>query len=139
MDWQKLQFWRTPAPKATPRFEIVSEHDPTNSEQGDTAVVDALCKAGADLSQAREVAHYFYFSNELDAEAVAGELQREGLSVRDPIRIDDGTNSPNPWSVRAMINAVVSVRSAQESTSRFRALAFRHHGEYDGWEAAAKP
>jgi hypothetical protein len=140
MDWRKFQCWRRAAlVEATPRYEIVSKHDPTNLEQGDAAVVDALRDAGADLSQPREVLHYFYFSNEVDAEAVTTELRRDGFIVRDPVSIDDGTNSPNPWSVRATINAIVSIRSAQESSSRFRALASRHHGEYDGWEAAAKP
>ena len=140
MDWRKLQFWRTPTPVAgTPRCEVISEHEPTNPEQGDEAVVDALRKAGADLSQARDVLHYFYFPNEANAEDVAAEFRRDGFSVRDPLPIDDGTNSPNPWSVRATVNAIVSAAAAQESTCRFRTLAFRYNGEYDGWEAAAKP
>jgi hypothetical protein len=140
MDWRKLRFWRTPTGMAaTPGCEIVSEHDSTNPEQGDAAVVAALRKAGADISQPREVLHFFYFPNKAHAEEAAAELRREGMNVRDPISIETGTDTPNPWSVRATINAVVSLAGARECSSRFRALASQHNGEYDGWEAAARP
>lgn len=140
MNWPKLLFWQKPAAtSASPSYEVLGEYQSTESLEEDRLVVEALLKAGADLSQPREVLHYFYFSNEVNAESVAAELRRSGFVVEGPCQAGAAGETPNQWRVIAKTVTVVSLDSAYEHTSRFRALANQSRGEYDGWEAAATP
>jgi hypothetical protein len=138
MDWRNFLFWQKPTqPTGMLNYEILASG--TDIFEEEQLVVDELRKAGADLSQPREVLHYFYFPSEPNAEIVAAELRLDGFRVEDPLQIAPVEETPNPWRVRAVMNVVVAVESAQALTNRFRALASSYGGEYDGWEAAAKP
>jgi regulator of RNase E activity RraB len=140
MDWQKLQFWRKPS-EAPPKldYEVIAEYEAADTGEGDRLVVEALVNAGADLSQSREVLHYFYFSDKKTASSVVTELRQEGFEVEAPLQIAPVEEARNPWRVLATVETVVNLGMAQASTRRFRSLAAQHGGEYDGWEAAAKP
>jgi len=108
----------------------------TSPAEEDASVIDALRVAGADLLQPREVLHYFFVRNKEQAEHLAAELRRDGFRVENPV----DAHSVLPWvGVFAEIIAVVNLESAEKTTSRFRALASRFGGKYDGWEAAETP
>ena len=139
MKWQKLRFWRRRNQLPEPlSYHVLAEHH-DHTPEGDAQVVDGLRQAGADLSKRREVIHYFYFPNIESAESVAVELRRNGFDVEDPLQIAAVEEAASPWRALATSNVVVTAASAQETTERFRTLASRYGGEYDRWEAAAKP
>jgi hypothetical protein len=107
--------------------------------EADRLIVDELRKAGADLSQPRDVRHYFYFPSARSAESAAEELSRDGFRVEPPLQTGASGESANPWKVLATTQSVVSVERVRWTSIFCRELAYRFGGEYDGWEAAAKP
>jgi len=139
MNWRKFMLGE----KATATIpglddEIVIK-PPATTSKGDEHVLAKLAESGADLSQPREVLHYFYFPTQEDAAIAAAELRRDGFQADNPLLIGPPSLNRNPWRVLAAANVIVSLSSAQETTRRFRKLAAQHGGEYDGWEAAAHP
>jgi regulator of RNase E activity RraB len=107
--------------------------------RGDQEVIEQLRALGADLNQPREVIHYLYLPGE-EASHLAGEaLQSKGYSIEETAAANAGENSQNPFLVKATSQSVLNSKTVHESRRLFEQLAAFHHGEYDGWEAAAKP
>jgi regulator of ribonuclease activity B len=100
---------------------------------GDRLVLDQLRRAGADLSQPREVLHYAYASTRDGADALAAAVRGDGYDVE--VR-DSATGGPRPWLVLATAQRVVDEQTAEAATRRFTELAGEHGAEYDGWEAS---
>lgn len=102
----------------------------------DLAVMGQLMKAGADLSQQREVIFFLYARDRNVATALAEEASLRGFvpEVGDPV-----PQYPDQWSVICRENAVVSPEYVRDSVDFFEGLAKRHQAEYDGWEAAVQP
>jgi hypothetical protein len=49
------------------------------------------------------------------------------------------TTDPNQWAVVGRVDAIVNEQTVEAARLRFEELSRLHGGEYDGWEAAAKP
>ena len=94
-----------------------------------------LQKLGADLAQPRHVIHFVYFEQEVDARRASEEIPKAGwqASVLPP---DDSTTQ---WVVRAEAIRVVDPHTVPSYRAWFEQVAESCNGEYDGWEAAAKP
>jgi regulator of ribonuclease activity B len=110
--------------------------EPTGSfdsdAEADLAILEQLMKLGADLSQPREVNHYFLFQDQKVASKVAREY---GKNWQTEIRKDaDGR-----WSVRLTHLAIVTSDDFAEVRASLKRVAAALDGRYDGWEAAAKP
>jgi hypothetical protein len=101
---------------------------------GDGQVIAALRRAGADLAQPREVIHYLYFGSEPATQAAVARLDRDARFVH--ARIDPETGKS---VVKVTHTAVVTPETIRALRQEFEAVASEGGGEYDGWEAAARP
>jgi len=120
---------------------------PSESE-GDAAVIDALRKAGSNLSRPTEITYYLYVPAESDAREVAALLNKHNLqaTVEKPTgtglaetvaKAVDGS-SGDSWGIITVTKDVPSLENVRTARALFEDLARRYHGEYDGWEAAVQ-
>jgi len=101
----------------------------------DTAVLDALASAGADLTQPRHVLYFLYFENGDDAAAAAADAKHAGFfaEVSEPL-----PEYPDQWSLICEKHGLVlTAETVRSNAELFEALASTHQGEFDGWEASA--
>ncbi|HKV03611.1 MAG TPA: ribonuclease E inhibitor RraB [Candidatus Acidoferrales bacterium] len=107
--------------------------------QADQFILDQLKRLGAGMSQPREVIHYLYLPSGEAARQAAEALQSKGYRTEDKMAANANINRQNPYLVLAKNHIVASPQAVQELRRLFEELASFHNGEYDGWEAAAKP
>ena len=108
---------------------------PKSPEEADALALRQLAGGGADLAQPRHVLHFLYFPAERDARAVAELASEAGWSVA----VEPPGERVADWTVRADGTRVVSSTTVESFRAWFEHVAEEHAGEYDGWEAAAKP
>ncbi len=111
----------------------------TTPTDGDNLILQQLTKSGADLSRRREVVHYLYVPTEEASHRATSKLREQGYEVTEKPSADAAEKPPNPWLVLARKVTVVNSQSVQEMRVVFEGLAKETRGDYDGWEAAAKP
>jgi hypothetical protein len=109
--------------------------EPTTTEQADDLLLRQLAGLGADLTRPRHVLHFLYFDDEADATAAAAVTRRAGYETT----VTEPDENIAQWSVRAEAHRVVDRTTVEAFRTWFEELAREHHGEYDGWEAAAEP
>jgi len=114
---------------------IRNQGEPTTPQEADTLALRQLAGRGADLAKPRHVIHFLYFSREADARAAAATI--DGASWTAAVTPPDDTIAE--WSVRADGQRVVGAETIAAFRAWFERVATEHGGEYDGWEAAAKP
>jgi hypothetical protein len=114
-----------------------ADDDAHAASAGDAMILEQLRRAGADLSLPREVIHYLYLPNETAAQTAADRLRPVGFTIE--VRPIPGAPGPNPWLVQATIEQVLTDDAVATARRLFTQLAVATSGEYDGWEAAAKP
>jgi hypothetical protein len=107
---------------------------PKTPEDADRLALRQLAGRGADLSKPRHVIHYLYFASERDAHEAA-----EAIGDAWKTQIEAPTKETEQWCVKADGNRTMSFETASAFRAWFDELARQHRGEYDGWEAAAKP
>ncbi|HXG77650.1 MAG TPA: ribonuclease E inhibitor RraB [Gaiellaceae bacterium] len=108
---------------------------PRTPEEVDRLVLRQLQARRADLTRPRHVIHVVYFAGEAQARAAAEEAERAGWNAtveppREPLHL---------WCLSADAMRVVDTTTVSGFRAWFERLAEEHGGEYDGWEAAAKP
>lgn len=108
---------------------------PASTADIDRLVVRQLEGRGAELSLPRHVIHFIYFPRETDARDAAGELDQAGYDAT----VTSPTEEIAEWCVRAEAYRVVGFSTVEGFRAWFEQLAAEYRGEYDGWEAAAKP
>ena len=96
----------------------------------DSATIDQLRQAGADLSQPLTVDHFLYFPSQRASEEVRDALREAGYWVEQGL----GADRKN-WVVKAQRSLVVTIDSITKERSRLTSLASSKGGEYDGWGA----
>jgi len=101
----------------------------------DKLSLNHLEKLGADLSLPRHVIHFVYFDAEDDALRARDEIPRAGWETT----VVAPSESTSQWLVRAEATRVVDTRTITSYRAWFEQMAASYNGEYDGWEAAAKP
>jgi Regulator of ribonuclease activity B len=125
------------------RRKNVQEIDPnerapqTGVKYKDLLILGQLIDSGAELTQPRHVLHYVYVPSPTSATAAADEARAYGFeaTVKDPLPA-----YPDQWLVLCeRHDAVLDPEYVRTCGDWFEALAERHGGEYDGWEAAARP
>ena len=108
---------------------------PATPRYVDQLVLRQLTARGADLTKPRHVIHYLYFATEAEARSAADVIaQAEWETVAGP-----PDESIAKWSVRADGYRVVGTATAAAFRAWFEHIAAAFGGEYDGWEASAKP
>ena len=94
-----------------------------------------LEKLGADLALPRHVIHFLYFDGEEDARGAVAEVPDAGWEGT----LEAPSETTSQWVVRAEATRVVDAHTVPSYRAWFEQVATRWNGEYDGWEAAAKP
>jgi hypothetical protein len=108
---------------------------PRTGPELDRLSLQHLRKAGADLNRPRHVLHFLYFEDEPAARAAAEEVSAGGYTVS----VTAPAHGDTHWVVQAETTRVVDARTVPAYRRSFERIASDHGGEYDGWEAAAKP
>ena len=108
---------------------------PKDPRAADALALRHLHGRGADLALARHVVHFLYFDAEGDARAASEAAESAGWSTE----LDAPGEVVTVWTVRAEGNRVLNTGTVESFRSAFEHLAEEHGGEYDGWEASAKP
>jgi hypothetical protein len=103
----------------------------------DLLVLAQLMAQGAELSKPRHALYYLYFTSKDAAEAGASEASSAGYAcdVRDPL-----PQNPDQWSlVCERPDAILDPNGVNAADDLFQGIADRLGGDFDGWEAAARP
>ncbi len=108
---------------------------PKTPQEADALALRQLAGRGADLAQPRHVMHFLYFDRESEARASAEVVRDAGWTTE----ITEPTEKVDVWTVRADATRVVSQTTVESFRAWFEHVAADHGGEYDGWEASAKP
>ena len=137
MGWRNFFFSKAKSSTPSDTPEILHKYDRRHPEQGDLLILKRLEEVGADLSLPREVAHFMYLPNAEAARQVAAALRQDGYDVEE--KLVGTATGPNQWAIVSRIDAIVNEQTVETARSRFEELSRLHGGEYDGWEATAKP
>jgi hypothetical protein len=108
---------------------------PKSPEEADRLALRQLAMRGANLSKPRHVIHFLLFADEADARTAEKEIGEGSWSTR----IEPPTEMLAEWSLRVDGERVVGAETIAAFRAQFEQVAERHGGEYDGWEASAKP
>jgi regulator of RNase E activity RraB len=111
------------------------------SREGDREVLAAMASHGADLDKPAHTIHYLYFKSLEGAEAAAQELTAAGY---ENLRVHRAPSTsiwqrlvgPKEFSCIAETRAIPSEAAVFATTDRMNAIAAKHGGTYDGWEAS---
>jgi hypothetical protein len=104
---------------------------PIGSLEGDRQTLNALRKAGADLTRPTEVNFYLYFPTQAAAADAAAQAQTPEL----PARVMPGPDG-KAWLCFVSGTMVPTELAIRAASTRLQAVATSLGGEYDGWEAA---
>ena len=107
---------------------------PKTPQEADALALRHLEKRGADLTLPRHVIHFLLFATEDDARAAGAQVDNASWTAH----VEPATTSEK-WIVRVDGHRVVGRETIAAFRSQFEQIAAAHDGEYDGWEAAAKP
>lgn len=107
---------------------------PKSSQEADALALRQLAGRGADLAKPRHVIHFLYFAREEDARAAT-----EAIGDAWTTKITPPGETITDWTVEADGHRTVGPETVAAFRSWFEAVAAAHDGEYDGWEASAKP
>ncbi|MDH7444802.1 DUF695 domain-containing protein [Aquimarina sp. 2201CG14-23] len=102
---------------------------------GDQNVVEALIKAGDNLSKARRVDHWTYFDDKSNMESFKKEIKKLGFKVQDSTKKE---SEAKPYAVQFYRIDNVDLDSIYSITSSLRKLAISYQGDYDGWETSVE-
>jgi hypothetical protein len=108
---------------------------PKTPQDADRLALRQLEGRGADLSLPRHVIHFLLFEQESDAHGAAGAIDGGSWTTR----VDPPTQTLAEWSLRIDGHRIVGTDTVAAFRAQFEQIAEAHGGEYDGWEAAAKP
>jgi Regulator of ribonuclease activity B len=108
---------------------------PPSPVDQDRLILRQLQGVGADLTRPRHVLYFLYFDDEAGARAAATAAEKAGYeaSVTPPSEV------VSQWSMQAESTRVVDYTNVAGFRALFERIAEENRGEYDGWEAAAKP
>jgi Regulator of ribonuclease activity B len=114
---------------------IRNQRAPRTTQEADSLALRQLTGRGADLAQARHIVHFLYFPGEASARAAADTIADASWTAA----VEPPSETIAEWSVRADGHRTVGPETVAAFRSWFEDIAAEHGGEYDGWEAAAKP
>lgn len=107
---------------------------PKTPEEADRLALRQLQGRGADLSKPRHVIHFLYFPTEHQARAAVDAIGETWKTV-----VEEPTEEVPQWCVKADGNRTIGPEIVSGFRTWFVKVATEHGGEYDGWEATAKP
>jgi hypothetical protein len=99
-------------------------------EDWDSQLVKNLRAAGGNAFTAYEVDFFFTLPDEAACGSLRGVLEPEGFAVESRVATGEAASG---YSVHARKPLRVNVSEMQEYSKRFRAMAEKFGGYYDGW------
>jgi hypothetical protein len=114
---------------------IRNQGKPKTPQEADALALRQLEGRGADLAKPRHVIHFLYFDGEADARAAAETIDEASWKTV----VEPPAEGIEQWCVKADANRIVAPDTVSAFRVWFERVAADHDGEYDGWEAAAKP
>ena len=114
---------------------IRNQGAPSTPEDADKLALRQLAGRGADLTKPRHVIHFLYFPAEDDARAAAVDAAAASWTAN----VEPPTDNIADWCVRVDGTRIVGPDTVGAFRAWFEGIAAEYQGEYDGWEAAAKP
>jgi hypothetical protein len=111
------------------------QRPPKTPQDADKLALRHLASRGSDLSKPRHVIHFLLFTNEDDARTVAAQIDDGSWTAQ----VEPPAETGQKWIVRIDGHRVVGPETVAAFRTRFENIAAANNGEYDGWEAAAKP
>jgi hypothetical protein len=118
------------------RRDRADERPGKTPQDADKLALRQLKMVGADLSLPRHVIHFLLFEHESDARAAAATIDAGGAWTT---HVNAPSDTLEEWSVRVDGHRIVGAETVAAFRAQFVQIARAHNGEYDGWEAAAKP
>jgi hypothetical protein len=80
------------------------------------------------LANAKQLDHYFFFSDQADADQASIDLQERGWTV-ESVSLDANQQK---WLLQ--VRQIGPVENLNELQTELDLFADDHHGEYDGWQ-----
>lgn len=114
---------------------IRNQGAPRTPEEADSLALKQLAGRGADLAKARHIIHFVYFADEADARAAAAAIAEASWTAT----VEPPGEEADLWCVKADARRICGPDTVAAFRSWFEGVAAKHRGEYDGWEASAKP
>jgi len=108
-------------------------NEQTRNYMADQSVLRNLEEAGDNLTKARRIDHWLYFSKETEMNKCKDELIKSNFNIQNA-GINKETNLPFELQVWRIDN--VDIDSIYPITSNLRIVAKKFNGEYDGWETS---
>ena len=108
---------------------------PKTPQEADALALRQLAGRGADLAKPRHDIHFLYFAAESDARAAAAAIGDASWKTA----VEAPTETIAEWCVKADDHRIVGPDTVAAVRTWFESVAAQHGGEYDGWEASAKP
>lgn len=108
---------------------------PKTPQEADSLALRQLAGHGADFTKPRHIIHFVLFTDEASARAAAAAIEAGAWTAT----VEPPTERVAEWSVKADGHRTVDPDTVAVFRSWFEGVASAHGGEYDGWEAAAKP
>jgi hypothetical protein len=110
--------------------------------EADNRILDLLAENGSDLTKPAHTIHYLYFPSIEAARAAGGELRAAGYGPvhvhKAPMPLVKRLFSKPSFACIAETRAVPELNAVHETSNKMHALAAKHGGEYDGWEASVE-
>ena len=113
--------------------DFLYPNEETKNYMADQSVLRNLEEAGDNLTKARRVDHWLYFSKESEMNKCRADLEKSNFKVQNA-GINKETNLPFELQVWRIDN--VDIDSIYPITSDLRKRAKKFNGEYDGWETS---
>jgi len=110
-------------------------HTPVNDDASEDArAIEQLRAAGADLTKPQITRYYLYFPDEGSARAAGTEIARSAYVVE---RVAPAARGPD-WLLLVKRPTLLSSAELSNASRELTALARKHRGAYDGWEAEVR-
>jgi Regulator of ribonuclease activity B len=114
---------------------IRNQGAPRTPQEADSLALKQLAGRGADLAKSRHIIHFVYFADEADARAAAEAIAEASWTAT----VEPPREAADLWCVKADAHRICGPDTVAAFRSWFEEVAAKHRGEYDGWEASAKP
>ena len=108
---------------------------PKTPQEADALALRQLAGRGSDLSKPRHISHFVLFPDEEGARAAAAAIAEASWTTS----VEEPTETVAEWCVKADAYRTVGPDTVAAFRAWFEGVAATHGGEYDGWEASAKP
>jgi regulator of RNase E activity RraB len=113
-------------------YKVLGKYNTANLQSADRQVLTQMLARHADLTRERHVVHYMYFPDDSARNCAELILQQEGYEIRHGVDYGQELSKSLIVERNGLVNEVIVDKERKTLTT----IAEKHHGKYDGWEAA---